>query len=269
MSARPDRPRAPAPDARTTGRARRPQGRRGDTRPIAGDYQAQALGAGFVVQRFWHTLKFRLIERVCPPRPGTRVLDVGCGSGVIANYLAQRARFVDAVDGNPSAIDFARANAAGDNMAFHLALIDEMPFENDSFDQIYCLEMIEHIHEHQVRALMSRLHALLTDGGELLVTTPNYASPWPVIEWCMDLLHLSPRLKGDQHVSRWTPRRLRAIGREASLVERKVGRFCGTAPFVSVLSWSLALSVDGLETRIANPLGNLVYGVWGKGGATN
>jgi hypothetical protein len=93
------------------------------------------------------------------------------------------------------------------------------------------------------------------------VTTPNYAGPWPVIEWSMDVLHLAPRMAGDQHVSRFTARRLRAAARKAGLEVVKVGRFCGLAPFVSVLSWKLAMGVDRLEDRLGTPLGNLLYAV--------
>jgi 2-polyprenyl-3-methyl-5-hydroxy-6-metoxy-1,4-benzoquinol methylase len=236
--------------------------RTGDTVAIPGDYQARALHEGFVVQRFWHALKFKVIERVCPPRPGGCVLDVGCGSGVVANYLAGKAGFVDALDGNPAAIEFGQSHATGPNMAFHLSLIDAMPFEPGRFDQIYCMELIEHIYEHQVRALLPRLRELLKPGGELFVTTPNYASLWPVIEWAMDVLHLAPPLKEHQHVSRWTPGRLRALGDASGLEALRIGRFSGFAPFTSVLSWKLAEGLDRCETGLGNPLGNLLFGHW-------
>lgn len=243
-----------------------PPHRSGDTIAIAGDYQARALHEGFVVQRFWHTLKFRLIDRVCPPRPGARVLDIGCGSGVVANYLARTAAHVDALDGNRDAIAYAQSHAVGPNMAFHLAQIDAIPFEDGRFDQIYCMELIEHVYAHQVQALLSRIERLLAPGGELLLTTPNYASLWPVIEWAMDVLRLAPRMKDDQHVSKWTRGRLRAAARGAGFQEVRVGRFSGIAPFASVLSWGLASACDRLETRLGNPLGNVLYGVWRKAG---
>ncbi len=56
---------------------------------IRGDYQARALESPWAVQRFWHAAKIRLLDRVAPGRPGLRIADAGCGSGVIARHLAE------------------------------------------------------------------------------------------------------------------------------------------------------------------------------------
>ena len=81
--------------------------RTGDTVQIARDYQHRARTSGFVVQRFWHAEKERVIRKFSAPRSGDRVLDVGCGSGVVANALAGMGAIVTGVDGNPDAIAFA------------------------------------------------------------------------------------------------------------------------------------------------------------------
>jgi 2-polyprenyl-3-methyl-5-hydroxy-6-metoxy-1,4-benzoquinol methylase len=187
---------------------------------------------------------------------------VGCGSGVVAEFLAGRAQSVDAVDGNPSAIEFARAATAHTNVRYHLGLVDQMAFSPGTFDQAVCLEVIEHLFEEQILDLFRQFRVLLRPGGELLVTTPNYRSLWPAIERTMDVLRLAPRLQDDQHVTHFTLRRLRHVGLEAGLAEIRVGRFCGMAPFVSVISWKLAGLVDRLETRVASPLGNVLFALW-------
>jgi len=235
--------------------------RKGDRMAIPGDYQARAATEGFVVQRFWHAMKTRQIDRVLPPPEGSAVLDVGCGSGAIANFLSRRAGTVHAVDANPDAVEYARAHAAGDNVHFHLGLADEMDLPAGAFDRIYCMELIEHLHRPQVAGLLALIRRLLAPGGRAFITTPNYASPWPLIEWTMDALHLAPRMADDQHVSRFTAGRLRAAAAEAGLETVELGRFCGAAPFVSALSWKLALAATRLEEALATPLGNLLYAV--------
>jgi 2-polyprenyl-6-hydroxyphenyl methylase/3-demethylubiquinone-9 3-methyltransferase len=245
----------PQKPSETTGR------RTGDTIAIPGDYQARAIAEGFVVQRYWHSRKLELIRRVCPPRGDSRALDVGCGSGVVSNFLAGLARSVDAVDGSPAALEYARRNAAGCNMKFHLGLVDEIDLPPGSFDRIYCLEVIEHVFPDQIVKLLRLLGVLLAPDGRLLVTTPNYGSLWPVIEWTMDRLRLAPRMEQDQHVTHLDAGSLRRLLEQSGLTVVDLGRFCGAAPFLSVLSWKLAAAVDGLERRLDCPWGNLLYAV--------
>src|SRR5205814_3785882 len=81
--------------------------REGDAIDISGDYQARALRSDRAAQRFWHEAKFRLIERIALPAKHERVLDAGCGSGTISDFLARHAAEVVAIDSNPSAISYA------------------------------------------------------------------------------------------------------------------------------------------------------------------
>ena len=239
--------------------------RAGDTIDIVGEYQYRALTAGFVVQRFWHQLKIVEVERVAPPAASWDVLDVGCGSGVVANYLASRARMVHAVDANPRAIEFARAKFSRENLVFHLRLVDEMKFEPASFDAIYCLEFIEHLYREQAIELVRRFATLLKPAGIIYITTPNYHSAWPIIEKTMDLFRLAPAMTTHQHVWKPTVGKLRALALACGFDDFTVRRTCGIAPFVSVLGWRLAQKLDVLEARIGNPLGNLLVAVLRKG----
>jgi len=236
--------------------------RTGDTIDIEGAYQHRALTEGFVVQRFWHRLKTVTIARVAPPAPDMALLDLGCGSGVVADWLAQRARNVDAVDANPGAVDYARRAFPRPNLAFHLATADALPFPAGRFDRIYVLEFIEHLYAGQLETLFTQMRSLLAPGGTLFLTTPNYRSPWPVLEKTMDLLGLAPHMEGEQHVSHPNPRFLRDLARRSGFEVVTQGRFAGLAPFASALSWKLAEALDAAEHRIGCPVGSLLYSFW-------
>lgn len=238
--------------------------RTGDTIDIDGGYQHRALIEGFVVQRFWHRLKTITIERIAPPEPGMAVLDLGCGSGVVADWLAARARTVDAADANPQAIDYARRTFVRKNLSFHLATADALEFPEGRFDRIYVLEFIEHLYRGQLATLFARLRALLAPEGTLFLTTPNYLSPWPLLEGAMDRLGLAPHMDGEQHVSRPTPRLLRSLADESGFSVVRQGRFAGIAPFTAAVSWRLAEALDGAEYRFGCPFGSLLYALWRK-----
>ena len=245
--------------------ARKMEGvRTGDTIEIDGGYQHRALTGGFAVQRFWHRLKTVTIERAAPPEPGMAVLDLGCGSGVVADWLAARTRSVDAVDANPRAIDYARRTFVRPNLCFHLATAEALPFPEGRFDRLYVLEFIEHLYWSQLAALFSGLRTLLTPGGTVFLTTPNYRSPWPLLEGAMDRLGLAPHMEGEQHVSRPTPRLLRSLAGTSGFTVVRQGRFAGAAPFAAAVSWRLAETLDHAENRLGCPLGSLLWALWRK-----
>jgi SAM-dependent methyltransferase len=93
---------------------------------------------------------------------GTRVLDAGCGEGVLVDEYAARLR-ITGVDAN-----YASAHVTtGSLMA--------LPLPDASFDRALCLDVLEHLaFEDQPRAL-AELARILAPGGEVLVSVPNLA----------------------------------------------------------------------------------------------
>jgi 2-polyprenyl-3-methyl-5-hydroxy-6-metoxy-1,4-benzoquinol methylase len=236
----------------TRARPGHPRARRtGDTVPIAGDYQYRALTEGPPVQRFWHDTKRWLVQRYLAPGPDDRVLDVGCGSGVVAAALADApVRECVAVDGNPAAIAFAAARFPRPNLRFVRGLVDELAFPEGSFDACCCLELIEHIHVEQGRELLATLARLLRPGGRLLITTPNVHSVWPLLEWTLDRLRLVPRLADEQHVAFYTHRRLEALWRDGPWAPLYRHTCCTAAPWAALVSWRLARAIREREAGL-------------------
>ena len=93
---------------------------------------------------------------------GTRVLDAGCGEGVLVDEFADRLQMTG-VDAH-----YASARVTTGSL---LAL----PFAAASFERALCLDVLEHLaYEDQPRAL-AELHRVLAPGGELFVSIPNLA----------------------------------------------------------------------------------------------
>jgi SAM-dependent methyltransferase len=94
--------------------------------------------------------------------PATRVLDAGCGEGVLVDEFATRLS-IEGIDPNYSS-DRVRGGS-----------LTALPYADGSFDRALCLDVLEHLtFEEQPRAL-AELHRILRSGGELLVSVPNLA----------------------------------------------------------------------------------------------
>ena len=93
---------------------------------------------------------------------GSRVLDAGCGEGVLVSEYADRLE-ITGVD----------ANYASDRVTH--GSVTALPFPDATFDRALCLDVLEHLSfEDQPRAL-GELHRVLKPSAELLVSVPNLA----------------------------------------------------------------------------------------------
>jgi SAM-dependent methyltransferase len=93
---------------------------------------------------------------------GTRVLDAGCGEGILVDEFASRLA-IEGLDQHYSS-DRVRAGS-----------LTALPYADGSFARALCLDVLEHLtFEEQPRAL-AELHRVLGPGGELLVSVPNLA----------------------------------------------------------------------------------------------
>jgi 2-polyprenyl-6-hydroxyphenyl methylase/3-demethylubiquinone-9 3-methyltransferase len=105
---------------------------------------------------------------------GSRVLDVGCGGGLLAEALARAGARVTAIDLAPAMIEVARLHAAESALSVDYRLSsaeDVAAAEPAGFDVVTCMEMLEHVPEPA--AMTATLAHLLRPGGALFVSTIN------------------------------------------------------------------------------------------------
>jgi 2-polyprenyl-3-methyl-5-hydroxy-6-metoxy-1,4-benzoquinol methylase len=98
--------------------------------------------------------------------PGSRVLDVGCGEGVLTRELAVNARSVLGVDLDASSIDLARATTFETNVEYVCADVLRHPFEPASFDAVVSVATLHHL---GTEAGLLRLRELVRPGGVLAI----------------------------------------------------------------------------------------------------
>jgi len=105
---------------------------------------------------------------------GARVLDVGCGGGLLAEALARAGARVTAIDLAPAMIQIAQRHAAeqGLTIDYRHAAVDSLePQARAAFDVVTCMEMLEHVPEPA--AMVASLARLLRPAGQLFVSTIN------------------------------------------------------------------------------------------------
>jgi SAM-dependent methyltransferase len=107
--------------------------------------------------------KLTAVRRYLDALPrSTRVLDAGCGEGVLVDEYADRLDIIG--------LD---ANYASDRVTH--GSLTALPFPDASFDRALCLDVLEHLpYEEQPRAL-AEIFRVVRPGGELLVSVPNLA----------------------------------------------------------------------------------------------
>ncbi len=229
---------------------------------------AQCMGSGTdptldpaEVERFsklaaewWNpTGKFRPLHQIGPPRlsfirsaaethfkldsknvralSGFKVLDVGCGGGLIAEPLARLGASVTGIDPAERNIAIAKGHAApqGLNIDYRTKRIEDLVAASEQFDIVTCLEVVEHVPD--VGAFISQCSRAVKPGGLIVFSTINRT----VKAWALAIV-------GAEYVLGWLPRGTHQWDR--FVTPEELARHCADAGL-------LAPRFDGM---IYNPL---------------
>lgn len=114
---------------------------------------------------------------VAAPRPGERILDVACGTGIVARLAAERVGQEGTVTGadiNAGMLAVARSRApAGRTIDWHEAPAEDLPLPDGAFDVVLCQLGLMFVAD-QARALREMRRVLAT-GGRLAILVPGPA----------------------------------------------------------------------------------------------
>lgn len=102
---------------------------------------------------------------------GKRVLDAGCGGGILSESMARKGALVTGIDAGVEAVEVARAHAGSSALEIDYVHTPIEEFEAQPFDAITCMEMLEHVPEPEL--VLRHCHRLLKPGGYLFLSTIN------------------------------------------------------------------------------------------------
>ncbi len=130
-----------------------------------------------------------------------RLLDIGCGGGVLAEEFARLNCQVTGVDISAESVDVARAHAREEGLSinYQIGSATQLQYDENSFDVVSCCDVLEHIDEW--KQVLSEVERILKKGGLFFFDTINRTSKskatfiFGLQEW--SLTKLFPR---DTHV---------------------------------------------------------------------
>jgi 2-polyprenyl-3-methyl-5-hydroxy-6-metoxy-1,4-benzoquinol methylase len=218
---------------------------------ISPGYYDLVYQRGQGVQWFWHHHRFGVVTEGLPDRP-EGIIDLGCGPGTFLGNLQKPFAKALGIDLAGPQIAYAQSRYQRPGLEFRagdVTLLDRA----ERFDAAVSIEVVEHLRPEDTRAFLASIHDLLKPGGTLVLTTPNYRSFWPLIEWLVS--RIGPVDYLEQHINRFNARRLRREVEQAGFVDVRTQTFYVIAPFLAGISGRLADRVLRWERRLLPALG--------------
>lgn len=183
-------------------------------------------------EHFWFQARSRILLTLLEPRlaPGARVLDAGCGTGLLLSQLPEGLRLAG-LDLSPRALEHAARRLPGAELRPG-SLPGDLSFTEASMDWILLTDVLEHVEDDA--AALAALARLLAPGGRLLLTVPAFPFLWTR----HDTEH--------GHFRRYTRARLRARLQEAGFTIERL-TFYNTLLFPAVLAVRALKRITGRE----------------------
>ena len=114
---------------------------------------------------------FHQIHRFHPDVSRIRVLDVGCGGGLLTNELAGAGMDCTGLDVSAEALEVGRRQPGGERVNWVVGSAERLPFASGGFDVVCLMDVLEHVDDP--REALKEATRMLTPEGTLLFHTFN------------------------------------------------------------------------------------------------
>ncbi|MFE3181819.1 class I SAM-dependent methyltransferase [Streptomyces violascens] len=165
-----------------------------DATRYAASYEGRRPAARYFCSRL------HVVDEALRGAPHGRLLDVGCGPGMLVRRLLdiRPGDFqITGIDRSPAMIEAAtaRAKGSGDDIEFRVARVEEMPFPDRHFDVVVAMGVLEYT---DAAGGLREIARVVRPGGLVVVTMLNPLSPYRLVEWFVHwpLVRVLGRIEG-------------------------------------------------------------------------
>jgi ubiquinone/menaquinone biosynthesis C-methylase UbiE len=127
----------------------------------------------------------------------TRVLDIGCSTGILTRHYAEFFGKVVGIDIDDGAVEWARKNRAADNVSYRVGDSMDLPFLTGEFDLVTCTHIYEHVPDAQ--RMLDEVHRVLRPGGFCYFAAENRLRVWDG-HYNLPFVTVLPRFLADLYV---------------------------------------------------------------------
>jgi len=166
---------------------------------IPADYYAKAIRRPF--HGYWHRRRYSLVLHILEPhvKNPTLILDLGCDSGLFTGMLPGQPVGLDV---SKHFVDFAH-KSFGNRIPFLVGNAQELPFKDESFEAVTCLETLEHV--PNPNATLREISRVLKKGGYATILVPNEANLlFHLIWWIWNKIGRG-KVWRETHITDFTP----------------------------------------------------------------
>lgn len=103
------------------------------------------------------------------------VLDVGCGNGLVSDYLEQKGMKVTAIDTSQNMLDICKKR--NDNIDYYEMDVRNLNFDDSTFNAIFCYAVLIHIDKLETFNVLEKFYKLLEQNGILFINVMEEKEP--------------------------------------------------------------------------------------------
>lgn len=118
--------------------------------------------------------KLEQLKKICHPKKGQKILEIGCGDGEFTRRLASLDCNILATDITKKVVDRGRKTIKGKNVKFKVDDGEKMSSKNNYFDIVCGVSILHHLNPEKA---LKEAYRVLKFGGQLFFTEPNLLNP--------------------------------------------------------------------------------------------